>query len=135
MRTAAAGQLANALDRFVSALMNDISGAKPLAERSPSRIAAEEDDLVGAQSLRSDHAAETNRAVADDCCGLTRRDLGCNGSVVACSHHVGECEQRRHQLVVLVDGKHDKGAVRLRNTHRLALATVDVVEPVPTAVE
>src|SRR5213078_3538886 len=135
VRAEAVGELANALDRLVAALTNDVSSAELLPERDPSRIVAEEDDLVGAQPLRSDHAAETHCAVADDCCGLTWRDLGCDGSVVACTHHVRECEQRRHQLVVLVDGQHDKGAVRLRNTHRLALAAVDVVEPVPAAVE
>ena len=93
VRAEAVGELANALDRLVAALTNDVSSPELLAERDPSRIVAEEDDLVGAQPLRSDHAAETHRAVADDCCGLTRRDLGCDGSVVTCPHHVGECEQ------------------------------------------
>jgi hypothetical protein len=75
MRADAAGQLANALDRLVAALTNNVSSAELLSERDPSRIVAEEDDLVGAQPLRSDHAAETHRAVADDCCGLTRPTL------------------------------------------------------------
>jgi hypothetical protein len=59
MRADAAGQLANALDRLVAALTNNISRAELLSERDPSRIVAEEDDLVGAQPLRSDHAAES----------------------------------------------------------------------------
>jgi hypothetical protein len=55
--------------------------------------------------------------------------------VVAGAHHVGEREQRRHQLVVGGDRQHDQGAVCLRDAHRFSLTAVDVVEAVPAPVQ
>jgi hypothetical protein len=55
--------------------------------------------------------------------------------VVACSHHVGEGEQRRHQHVVAADRKHEEGSVCLRYAHRLTLAAVDVVRAVPATMQ
>ena len=55
--------------------------------------------------------------------------------MVARSHHVGQREQRRHQRIVPADGEDDEGSVRLRDAHRFALSTVDVIEAVPASVE
>ena len=67
-------QLADALDRFLAALAHDIGGAELLAERDPLRVAAEQDDPVGAQALRRDHPAQPDGAVADDGDGLAGAD-------------------------------------------------------------
>ena len=98
-------------------------------------MAAEEDDPLGAEPLRCDHAAEADGAVPDDGRRPARRNPRVQSCVVARAHHVGEGEQRRHQRVVLVDRKSDERAVGLRDAHGLALAAVDVVGAVPAAVE
>ena len=98
-------------------------------------MVAEEDDLLGAEAPRRDHAAQADRAVADDGDRLAGPDVGGERGVVAGRHHVGEREQRRHQRVVLVDREDDERPVRLRDAHRLALPAVDAVAAVPAAVE
>ena len=59
------GQLADALDRFLAALAHDVGGAELLPERGPLRVAAEQDDPLGAEALRRDHTAQPDGAVAD----------------------------------------------------------------------
>ena len=46
-----AGQLSDALDRLVAALMDDVRGAKLLPERNPLGVVAEQDDPFGAEPL------------------------------------------------------------------------------------
>ena len=128
-------QLADALDRFLAALAHDVGGAELLAERDPLRVVAEQDDPLGAEPLRGDHAAQPDGAVADDGDGLAGTDLRGECGVVAGAHHVGEREQRRHQRVVRADRQHDQRAVCLRDAHGFALAAVDVVQAVPAAVQ
>ena len=101
----AAGQLAHALDRLLAALADDVGRAELSRQRDPVGMAAEEDDLLGAEPLGGDHAAQADGAVADDGHGLARADLGGDGRVVARPHHVGEGEQRRHQRVVSPTGR------------------------------
>ncbi len=76
----------------------------PKSRRDPVRVAAEQDDLFGAEPLGRDHAAEADRAVADDRNAVARRHARGERGVVAGAHHVGEGEQRRHQRVVFADG-------------------------------
>ena len=89
----------------------------------------EEDDLLGAEALRGDHAAQADRAVADDGDGLAGADPGADGRVVARPHHVRQREQRRHQRVVLADRQDEERAVRLGHAHRFALAPSTSPEP------
>ena len=63
-------ELAHALDRGVTAFGDDVRGAELPAERGPLRVAAEQDDLLGAQPRGGDHAAEADGAVADHRGGL-----------------------------------------------------------------
>ena len=76
VRAEAAGQLSHALDRLLAALADDVGRAELLRQCDPVRVAAEQDDLLGAEALRGDHAAEADGAVADDGDGLARADLG-----------------------------------------------------------
>ncbi len=59
-----------------------------MRERNPVLVAAHDDDLRGAEPLGGDHAAEPDRAVADDGNALSGTDLGHDCRVVAGAHHV-----------------------------------------------
>ena len=135
MGAEAAGEVAHPLNGRVAALAHDIGGAERAPERDARGVTAQEDDLLGAQAPGGNHAAQADGAVAHDGGGLARTYLGGAGRVVACSHHVREREQRRHQRLVGADRQHDERPVRLRDAHGLALSAVDVVEAVPAAVE
>src|SRR5271169_5608064 len=126
MDAEAAGELAHALDGLVATLADDVGRAEVLRQRDPVRVPAEDDDLLRAEALRGDHAAETDRAVADDRDILAGGDPGGEGCVMSRSHHVRESQQRRHERVVAVDRQGDQRAVGLRNAHRLALAAVEI---------
>ena len=71
----AAGELAHALDRLVAALAHDVGGAELARQRDPVGVAAEDDDLLGAEALGGDHAAQADGAVADDGHRLAGADL------------------------------------------------------------
>src|SRR5690349_4492450 len=94
MRPVAAGELANPLDRFLTALADHVGGAEIARERNPVLVAAEDDDLLGAQPLGRDHAAETYRTVTDNGDALARAHPGGDGGVVTGAHHVSERPQR-----------------------------------------
>ena len=51
------GELADALDGFLAALAHDVGCAELLSQRGPLRVAAEQDDPLGAEALRRDHTA------------------------------------------------------------------------------
>ena len=59
--------------RRLAALAHESVAPNSLAERDPIGVAAEQDDLFGAEALRRDDAAEADGAVADDRDGLARR--------------------------------------------------------------
>ena len=61
----AAGQLAHALDRLLAALAHHVGGAELPGELDAVRVAAHDDDLLGAEPLRRDDAAQADGAVAD----------------------------------------------------------------------
>jgi len=98
-------------------------------------VTAQDDDLLGAEPLGGDHAAQADRTVADDSDGLPRADPRGERRVVAGSHHVRKREKRRHQCVVLPDRQDDERPVCLGDTHGLALAAVDAVAGPPPAVK
>ena len=50
-----ASQLPHALVRFLAALADDVGRAELFRQRHPVRVAAHDDDLLGAKTLRSDH--------------------------------------------------------------------------------
>jgi len=98
-------------------------------------VAAEQEDPLGTESLRGDHAAQPDGAVADHSDRLAGADIGREGRVVAGAHHIGKREQRRHEFVVRTDRQDHECPLGLRNTHRFALTAVDVVAAVSAAME
>src|SRR5207244_10520008 len=128
----AVGELADVLDRFVPSLADDVRGAELLSQRDAVWVTAKEDDLLGAEAFGRDDAAQPDGPVTDDGDGLSGAGLGCEGRVVAGSHHIREREKRRDQRVVRADWKGYERPVGQGNTHRLALAAVDAV-PRPEA--
>ena len=62
----AIAHLLHALDHLLPTLADDVGGAEVLRQRNAIGVAAEDDDLLAAEPLRGDHAAEPDRAVADD---------------------------------------------------------------------
>ena len=84
-----AGEFADPLDCLVAALADDVGGAKLLPERNALGVVAEQDDLLGAEPLRCDHAAEADGAVTDDRDRCAGSHVGRDSGVVAGSHHVG----------------------------------------------
>ena len=135
MDAEAVREVAHALDRLLAALAHHVGCAELPCECNPVRMAAEDDDLLGAETLRGDHAAQTDGAVADDRGGLTGADVAGDGRVVARAHHVREREQRRHQRVVFVDRQDDECSVRLRNAHRFGLCSRDVIRAEEASVD
>src|SRR5919106_6753877 len=109
----AVGQLLEALDGLVAAFADDVGSTEFARERGPVGVAAHDDDLLGAEPLGGDDAAESDSAVADDSDAVAGPDLGDDGGVVAGAHHVGERHQGRHQRLVLADRQDDQRAVCL----------------------
>ena len=63
------------LDGVGASLADDVGRTERARERDAVRVTAHDDDLLGAEPLCGDHAAETDGAVADDshaCPGATR---------------------------------------------------------------
>ena len=100
----ASGERAHPLDGFGPAFADDVSGAKCTRQCDPVGVAAHDDDLLGAEALRRDHAAKADGAIADDGNAMARRDARDDRRVMACPHHVGEREQRRHDRLRAADG-------------------------------
>jgi hypothetical protein len=91
VRAESAGELADALDRRIPSLADDIGRAESACERDPVGVTAEHDDLLSAEPPGGDEAAQAHRAVPDDSDGLARTHFGCQRRVVARPHHVREC--------------------------------------------
>ena len=73
MRAESAGQFADALHRLSSPRSLTMSVApNSVGQRNPVGMAAEDDDPLGAEALRGDHAAQSDGAVADHRCRLSR---------------------------------------------------------------
>ena len=89
-------------------------------------MAAHDDDLLGAEALGGDHAAQADGAVANHRDALARADRGGNRRVVPGAHHVGEREQRGQQRLVGLRREHVEGAVGLRDAEGLGLSAVGV---------
>ncbi len=60
-----------------------------LRQRDPSGMAAQQDDLLGAETPGGDHATQTDGAIPDDGHGLARADLA------QPPQHDGRCPSRR----------------------------------------
>ena len=133
MRAVAAGQFQDAFDALVAALGDDVGGAELAAQVGAVGVPAHQDDLLGAEPLRREHAAQSDGTVTDDGDRVAGADSGGDGAVVAGAVHVGQRKQRRHQRRVRGDRKLDQRALRQRHPHRLALAGVDAWRAPPAA--
>src|SRR5207237_10825822 len=60
----AASQVAHALDSLFTALADDVGCAKCFGQGDASRVATQDDNLLGAEPLSGDDAAESDRPVA-----------------------------------------------------------------------
>ena len=65
MGAVAAGELADRVDALVAALGDDVGGAELAAEVGAVRVAAHQDDPLGAEPLGGQHGAQADGAVAD----------------------------------------------------------------------
>ena len=128
------GELAHALDRLVSSLADDVRRPELARERDPVRVPAEEDDLLGAEALRGDHAAEADSAVSDDSDGLSRAHFGGDGRMMARAHHVRQREERRHERVVLADRQDEERPIGLRDADGFRLSACHLDRAEETAV-
>jgi hypothetical protein len=59
-------ELLDAFDGFGAAFADAVGGAELAGERDPVGVPAEDDDLLGAEALGGDDAAESDGAVAND---------------------------------------------------------------------
>src|SRR5207247_5608049 len=66
LRAEAVRELTDALDGVGASLAHDVRRAELLCEGDPVGMPAEDDDLLRAEPLGGDHAAEPDGAVADD---------------------------------------------------------------------
>ena len=88
MDAEAVGELAHALGRLFAAFAHDGCCAELTRELDPVGVTAHDDDLLGAEALRRDHAAQADGAVPDDGHGLAGADPGGDGRVMARPHHI-----------------------------------------------
>jgi hypothetical protein len=130
-----ARELAHPLHSCLTALADDVGCAELVRQRDPVGMTTEEDDLRGSEALGGDHPAQPDCAVAHDSHALSRRDLCRQSGMVPGAHHVCQREQRRHQGVVCTDRQNDECSVGPRNTHRLALSSVDIAKAVSASVK
>ena len=66
MRAVAAGQFQHAFDALLAALGDDVGGAELAAQVGALLVPAHQDDLLGAEPLGRQHAAQSDGAVSDD---------------------------------------------------------------------
>jgi hypothetical protein len=84
----AAGERANSLDRFASALGDDIGRAELARKRQPILVTAEDDDLLRTQPPGGDHAAKADGSVSHHGDALAGADLGDDCGVMTGSQYV-----------------------------------------------
>ena len=88
MDAKAAGQCAHAFHGLLAALAHDIRCAERFRQCDPVGVAAQNDDLLGAEAPGGDDAAQADGAVTDDGHFLAVADLCHSGCMMAGPHHV-----------------------------------------------
>src|SRR5439155_1677249 len=74
-----AGELAHALNRLVASLAHDVRCAELPRQRDSVGMAAQDDDLLGAEAAGGNHTAQTDGAVSDNSRCLPRANFGADG--------------------------------------------------------
>jgi hypothetical protein len=88
VRAVAAGHLPDLGDAFVSASGHDVGCAEFEGQFLPGLVAAHRDDPLGAELTGGQDGEQADRAVTDDCDGLTGTGVGGDGSEPAGAEHV-----------------------------------------------
>jgi hypothetical protein len=83
---------AHALNGFVAWLNDHVRCAELFAEGDPLPMTAQEDDLLEAEAPRGDHAAQTDRSIADTGGCFPRPNAGSACCMMARRQHVGQGE-------------------------------------------
>jgi hypothetical protein len=135
MRTQSGCELADAFNRRVATLADDVGRAEGAGQGDAIGVAAEQDDPLGSEPPRRNDAAKSNRAVPYDgddvACMYSRRE----GGMVAGAHHVRQRQQRRHQRVIRAGGPRDQRSVGERDSDSFALSTIQLGLTPPSAVQ
>src|SRR5438876_3803896 len=84
----AAGELAHALNRLVASLADDVRCAEPPRQCDSVGMAAQDDDLLGAEAAGGNHTAQADGAVSDNSRCLPRANFGDDSRMMARPHHV-----------------------------------------------
>src|SRR6516165_1341538 len=96
---------------------------------------AKNNDLLSAQSLRSDDTAQSHSPVADNGHTLSwchpRDDRG----MVSSAHHVRQREQRWHKRIVCVRADWKESSIRQRNSYRFGLCSSDLCSTEKSAMD
>ena len=128
-------QLPDPLHCLVPPLAHHVSRAEVPRERDPVIVVTQDDDLLGSEAARREHAAKTDSAVADDRDCPTGTHAGAQCRVVTGRHHVRQGQERRHERGVWLNREPDEGPIRLRNAHGFALSAIDAIVAVPSPVQ
>jgi len=118
-------------DRCFVAVSDDIGSAKVAGNVDANWVATEEEDAIGSQSSRCQHAAQANRAISNYSNGTARLNVGRHSSVMSGCHHVCERQNGFEQRVIIFDrfGQNDERAIRKGRSHRFTLPTVICSSP------
>src|SRR5512142_1463634 len=109
MNAVSARQIAHALDALFAALTDDIGGAELLGQGDTIRVAAHDDNLLGAEPFGSDDAAQPDSSIPDDGDFASATDSSRDGGMVAGAHYIREGQQARYQRAVLAHRQHIEG--------------------------
>ena len=127
--------LADPGDRGVATLGQHIRRPEGPTDRGAGLVPADQDDPFGAQAAGGQHPAQPDRAVTDHHHLRPRSHPGGACRVVPGAHHVREGQQCGQPLVVRRNGCDHQGAVRERDSHRLALTAVHPIRTPVTPVQ
>ena len=93
VRTQPAGQLLDASDALIAALLDDVGRAELAGQRLPVGVTAHRDDPRRAELLGGEDAEKTDRAVSDDRDRLAGADLRRDGREPARAEDIG-CREK-----------------------------------------
>ena len=123
----ATGELEHGLGGFLAARLDDVGGAELTGHLLPVSVAAQRDDALRAEPPGRQDGAQAYGAVPDHRHRVTLLHPGTDRRVMPGRHHVGQGQQRPQRLIrVPCPRDRHQGAAGQRDTHRLALAAVDL---------
>src|SRR6476646_8345082 len=109
MDTEPAGQFFNAFDTLFTSFADDIGCAKFFCQFDAVGVSSHDDNLLSAETLGSDDAAQSNSSVADDSYAFAGTDVRSDGCMMAGAHNIGKRKERREESFIL---RHFQGIQR-----------------------